>query len=143
MELAYIARDFIEENNSIVRFGQLTSLDQVRARRDIQAEQQAAEEAKLLRAKEEKERQEKEERLRAAAEKRKEELRLERMKIMQKASHEASEGIHSETTAAERFPKELRLPGRLSASTVIRGSILGRCECTLPTTPTREACRKN
>ena len=128
-ELATTASTFITENNTVVRFGKLTSLKEDRARREEELEHVAATQARLAQLEQEKLQQAENKRLESEMERderRKQILREERLKAERDASvaPEVSEVVNG-LAIVERFEKPLRLPGNLQADLVVQGAAIG------------------
>ena len=128
-ELATTASTFITENNTVVRFGKLTSLKEDRAKREEELEQAAAIEARLAQVEHQKVQEAENKRMQSEMERderRKQMLREERLKAERDASvtPEASESVNG-LAIVERFEKPLRLPGNLQADLVVQGAAIG------------------
>lgn len=129
-ELATTASTFITENNTVVRFGKLTSLKEDRARREEELEQAALEQARLAQMRAQRQQEAENKHLQAETERderRKQMLREERLKAEREAAGPSIESIEplSGLAIVERFEKPLRLPGNLQAQLVVQGSIIG------------------
>lgn len=126
-ELVTTASAFITENNTVVRFSRLTSLDADRARRAEEAEQVAANQALLsMQAQQEQDRLRLQDEI-EADNRRREQLREQRMRADREAS--VAPVLDDGTLAVtEQFEKPLQLPGNIQATTVIRGMLIGQCE---------------
>lgn len=129
-ELATTASTFVTENNTVVRFGKLTSLKEDRAKREEELEQVAATQARLAQLEAEKLQEIENKRLQSEMERderRKQILREERLKAEREANpiHEASSENASGLVIVERFDKPLRLPGNLQADLLVQGAAMG------------------
>ena len=123
-ELATSASAFLTENNSVVRFGKLSSLNEDRNKREEVAEQVAATQAVFIERVEQDKREAEDRKLEAEIDSNRQkhaQLREERTLAEQDLTNVEMPDV----TSIERFDKALRLPGKLQANIVIKGSSAG------------------
>jgi translation initiation factor 2-alpha kinase 4 len=124
-ELATAASSFLTENNGALRFGKYTSLGEDRAKRAVEAEQEATAQAALAEQEAQRINAQENEKLQAQLEAenvKRAKLRQERIEEEKESDLLPAQVDSLELAVVEHFEKPLLLPGNLHADVLVKGS---------------------